>query len=97
MQFTVGSAPVFLHRVWSIWIDNDGKRGIGGKISQDGNRWQLRIAGARDFNRRAKRALRLRQSFKATTILEDIKRLEWNRHSLYRMSPTRAVAITCFW
>src|SRR5580693_2839482 len=61
MQFAVDSPPVFLHRVGNTWIDNDSKRGVGGKISQDGHRGELRLAGTREFNRCAKRTLRLRQ------------------------------------
>src|SRR5580704_16543827 len=61
MQFTVVSPPVFLHRVGTAWIDNDGKRGVGGKISQDGHRCELRIGASREFNRGAQRTLRLRQ------------------------------------
>src|SRR6266702_3669100 len=61
MQFTVGSPPFFLHRVGSTWIDNDVKRGVGGKISHDGHRCELRIGGSRELNRRAKCSLRLRQ------------------------------------
>src|SRR5258705_6375897 len=98
MQFTVGSPPLFLHRVGSTWIDNDGKRGVGGKISQDRHRCELRIGGSRELNRRAKRTLRLRQIIQCDNDLGKHKSdSERNRHGLYRMSPTRAVAITCFW
>src|ERR1700727_2261290 len=31
VQFNMGSPAVFLHRVGSSWIDNDGKRSVGRK------------------------------------------------------------------
>src|ERR1700723_2697212 len=74
MQFSMGSPPFFLHRVRSIWIDDDGKRGVGGKGSQDGDRCKLRIGGARKFNRFAKRTLRLRQIIQGDSNLGKHKR-----------------------
>src|SRR6266851_6358291 len=97
MQFTVGSPPFFLHRVGSTWIDNDGKRGVGGKISQDRHRCELRIGGSREFNRRAKRTLRLRRIIQGDNDLGKHKATRVEPTGLYRMSPARAAAITCFW
>src|SRR5260370_875742 len=82
---------------WEYLDRRDGKRGVGGNISQDGHRCELRIGGSRELNRRAKRTLRLRQIIQCDNDLGKHKRLERNGHGLYRMSPTRAVAITCFW
>src|SRR5579859_2096252 len=61
MQFTVGSEASLLHRAGSIRINNDGERGVGGKISQDGHGCKLSIANTCHVNRRTKRTLGLRQ------------------------------------
>src|SRR5260370_42555908 len=84
MQFIVGSPPFFLHRVGSTWIDNDGKRGVGGKISQDGHRCELCIGGLREFNRRAKGTLRLRQIIQGDNDL--------GKHKATRGEPTRTLS-----
>src|SRR6267378_6714825 len=84
MQFTVGSPPFFLHRVGSTWIDNDGKRGVGGKISHDGHRCELRIGGSREFNRRAKCSLRLGQIIQSDYDL--------GKHKATRGEPTRTLS-----
>src|SRR3954465_1681105 len=97
MQFAVGSLPFFLHRVWSTCIDDDGKRGVDGKISQDGYRCELRIGGSRELDRSAKRTLRLRQFIQCNNDFGKHSDSRETGHGLYGMSPTRAVAITCFW
>src|ERR1700677_689389 len=84
MQFAVGSAPVFHHRVGSTWIDNDGKRGVARKISQDGHRCELRIGGSRKFNRRAKRTLRLRQIIQCDNDL--------GKHKVTRAEPAPSLS-----
>src|SRR5882757_9245179 len=84
MQFTVGSPQVFLHRVGNTWIDNDGKRGRGGKISQDRHRCELRIGGSRELNRRAKRTLRLRQIIQCHNDL--------GKHKATRAEPARSLS-----
>src|ERR1700722_11003468 len=81
MQFTMGSPPVFHHRVGTSWIDNDGKRAVGGKISQNGHSCELGIGGSRELNRRAKRTLRLRQIIQGDN--------DFGKHNATRGEPTR--------
>src|ERR1700761_5378153 len=52
MQLIVGLPPGFFDRADSTWADNDSKRSVGRKISQDGNRLEFRIPGTREVNRR---------------------------------------------
>src|SRR5579859_1399589 len=84
MQFTVYSASVLFDRVGRVWIGNDGKRGVGRKISRDGYRCELSIAGTCEVNRRAKRALRLRQIIQCDDYLGE--------HIATRVKPTRVLS-----
>ena len=61
VQFALGSPAILSHRVGSSRIDDDAQRSVGGKIFQNRHRCELRIGGLREFNRRAKRTLRLGQ------------------------------------
>src|ERR1700760_3891288 len=84
MQFTVGSPPFFLHGVGCTWIDNEGKRGVDGKVSQDRYSCEFRIGGSRELNRHAKRTLGLRQIIQGDNDL--------GKHKATRLDPTRSLS-----
>src|SRR5277367_4468177 len=61
MQFTVRLAAAVLNQATRNRIGNNGKRGVGGRISQNRHGCELSVSGTREFDRRTERTLRLRQ------------------------------------
>jgi hypothetical protein len=55
------------------------------------------VVGTRELNRSAKRTLRLSQIIQGDDYLGEHSATRLGPTRFYRMSPTRGIAITCFW